>query len=303
MLQTALVTLEAWINALPPAMVRTRPGLISLRGMISTVKGNLEDAHHLLDTAVSVYRKDHEISGLALALTRRAHTLRLLERYDESFKDVEEALLLAEFESDLQPLYAESLRIRGLNLYRLGQSRNAIEDLEHSLSLYTELKESASIPMLLGETAMVHAAVGNVEAAKKLYQDVLHILRIENNLHSQAVTLNNLAVLYHQTGEYELASETYENGLVCARSSHNDRVESLILTGLGDLYSELEEFEAATQAYEQAEAIATGFIANYLVLARANLALLQGDTETTSRVLRSFRKQLKANPSTYVRGL
>jgi LuxR family transcriptional regulator, maltose regulon positive regulatory protein len=303
MLQTALVTLEGWINGLPPAMVRTRPGLISLRGMISAMKGNLEDAKQLLDTAVSVYRKDHEIAGLTLALTRRAQTLRLLERYDGSFKDVDKALQLAEFQSDLQPLYAEALRIRGLNLYRLGQSRNAIEDLEHSLSLYTELKESASIPMLLGETAMVHAAVGNVESAKRLYQEVLQILRTENNVHAQAVTLNNLAVLYHQTGEYELASETYENGLGCARTSHNERAESLILTGLGDLYSELEEFEAASQAYEQAEAIATGFIASYLVLARANLALLQGDTETTSRVLRSFRKQLKTNPSTYVRGL
>jgi len=303
MLQTALVTLEGWINGLPPALVRTRPGLISLRGMISAMKGNLEDANQLLDTAVSVYRKNHDIAGLTLALTRRAQTLRLLERYDESFKDVDKALQLAEFESDLQPLYAEALRIRGLNLYRLGQSRNAIEDLEHSLSLYTELKETASIPMLLGETAMVHAAVGNVESAKRLYQEVLHILRNENNVHAQAVTLNNLAVLYHQTGEYELASETYENGLVCARTSHNERAESLILTGLGDLYSELEEFEAASQAYEQAEAIATGFIASYLVLARANLALLQSDTETTSRVLRSFRKQLKTNPSAYVRGL
>jgi ATP/maltotriose-dependent transcriptional regulator MalT len=81
MLQTALVTLEGWINALPPALVRTRPGLISLRGMISAMKGNLEDARQLLDTAVSVYRKDHDIAGLTLALTRRAQTLRLLERY------------------------------------------------------------------------------------------------------------------------------------------------------------------------------------------------------------------------------
>ena len=303
MLQTALVTLEGWINALPPAFSRSRPGLISLRGMMAAMKGNLEGASQLLDTTVTVYRKAHDIAGLTLALTRRAQTLRLLERYDGSFKDVDEALRLAEFQTDLQPLYAEALRIRGLNLYRLGQSRNAIEDLERSLSLYRELKDAASIPMLLGETAMVHAAVGNVEAAKTLYQEVLHILRTENNLHSQAITLNNLAVLYHQTGEYELASETYESGLVYARTSHNERTESLILTGLGDLYSELEEFEAASQAYEQAEAIATGFIASYLVLARANLALLQGDTETTSRVLRSFRKQLKTNPSAYVRGL
>ena len=55
--------------------------------------------------------------------------------------------------------------------------------------------------------------------------------------------------------------------------------ESLFLPALGDLYTEIEEFEAAVQAYEQAEAIAPGlssiFISNYLILARANLALLQ----------------------------
>jgi tetratricopeptide (TPR) repeat protein len=81
----------------------------------------------------------------------------------------------------------------------------------------------------------------------------------------------------------------------------------VIFTGLGDLYSEIEEYQAASQAYEQAEAIAGSlsgfFISNYLILARANLALLQEDTETASRILRSFQKQLKTNPSAYERGL
>jgi ATP/maltotriose-dependent transcriptional regulator MalT/two-component SAPR family response regulator len=307
MLQTALVTLEGWINSLPPAYTRTRPGLISLRGPILALKGNLQESKDLLDMAVSIYRKDHDIAGLALALTRRANTLRLLGKYDVSLKDVEEALYLAESDLYLQPLYAEALRLKGLNLYRLGQSRRASEELEHSLSLYTELKETGSIPVLLVETAMVHAAIGDVESAKASYQEALQIWRAEKNLYSQADTLNNLAVLYHQMGDYELASETYENGLVCARNSHNERAESLILTGLGDLYAELEEFEAATQVYEQAETIANGltgfFISNYLVLARANLALLQDDSETASRILKSFRKQLKTNPSIYEQGL
>jgi len=307
MLQTALVTLEGWINSLPPAYIRTRPGLISLRGPILALKGNLQESKDLLDIAASTYRKDHDNAGLALALTRRANTLRLLGKYDVSLKDVEEALYLAESDLSLQPLYAEALRLKGLNLYRLGQSRRASEELEHSLSLFTELKETGSIPVLLVETAMVHAAIGDVESAKASYQDALNIWRAEKNLYSQADTLNNLAVLYHQTGEYELASETYENGLVCARNSHNERAESLILTGLGDLYSEVEEFEAAAQVYEQAETIANGlsgfFISNYLVLARANLALLQGDAETAFKILRSFRKQLKTNPSLYERGL
>jgi ATP/maltotriose-dependent transcriptional regulator MalT/two-component SAPR family response regulator len=306
MLQTALVTLEGWINSLPPVYVRTRPGLISLRGMMAAMKGNLADAIQLLDAAVSSYRQSHDAAGLTLALTRRAHTLRLLGEYETSLHDVDEALQLAESDTNLQALYAEALRIKGSNLHRLGQSRSAVEELEHSLSLYTELKETGSIPILLGETAMIHATVGNVESAKTLFQEALNIWRAEKNSYSQADTLNNLAFLHHQLGEYEFASEAYEDGLLCARSSHNQRAESLLLAGLGDLYCEIEDFEAAAQAYEQAEVIASGlsgfFVSNYLILARANLALLQEDAQTASQLLRLFRKKLDTNPSAYERG-
>jgi LuxR family transcriptional regulator, maltose regulon positive regulatory protein len=307
MLQHAVVTLETWINSLPPVYVQTRPGLISLRGPIQAMKGNLQESKGLLDTAASMYRKNRDVAGLTLALTRRASTLCQLGEYHASLDDVEEALSLAETDISLQPLYAEALRVKGLNLYSLGQSRRALEELEHSLSLFTELKESGSIRALIGTTAMVHAAVGNIESAKTRYQKALQILRVEKNLYDQAVILNNLAVLYHQIGEYELAAETYENGLVCARSSHNQYTESLILIGLGDLYVEIEDFEAASQAYEQAEAIPGGlsgsFISNYLILARANLALLQEDTQTASQILRSCRKKMETNPSAYEHGL
>ncbi|HET9912444.1 MAG TPA: tetratricopeptide repeat protein [Anaerolineales bacterium] len=307
MLQNALVTLEGWINCLPPAYIQLRPGLLSLRGMIAAMKGNTQDAQQLLDMAISMYRKKENTLGLILALTRRAYTLRLLGKYEASLKDAEEALQLSESDDELRTHYAEALRMKGLNLYRLGQSRRAVQELEHALSLYMELKEAGSIPRLLAETAMVHAAVGEVESAKTRYQEAVKIWQAEKNLYTQADVLNNLAVLYHQLGEYELALETYENGLECARTSHNERAESLILTGLGDLYSEIEEFEAAAQVYEQAETIANQlpgfFLSNYLVLMQVNLAFLQGDLETASRILRSFRKQLKTNPSAYERGL
>ncbi len=307
MLQTALVTLESWINSLPPIYNRTRPGLISLRGAILAMKGNLEEAEDLLEQAAAIYQKSEEVAGIALALVRRAHTRRLLGKYDASLKDVEQALQLAGSDTDLQPVYAEALRIKGLNLHRLGQSRRAGEELERSLSLYRELNEVGSSLKLMGETAMVHATIGNVDSAKALYQEALQIWRAEKNLYFQADTLNNLAVLYHQLGEYEFASEAYEDGLMCARNSHNQRAEALLLAGLGDLYSEIGDFEAAGQAYEQAEAIASGlsgfFLSNYLILARANLALLQEDTLTSAQLLKSFRKKLEANPSVYEHGL
>jgi tetratricopeptide (TPR) repeat protein len=209
--------------------------------------------------------------------------------YNESMKDVEEALTLAESNTALQPHYAEGLRLKGLNLHRLGESRHAIESLEHSLSLYTALNEVGSIPTVLMETGMVHHAVGDVDSAKHSYQDALKFRQAERNLYYQAEILNNLAVLYHQIGEYELACETFENGLDCARKSRNQRAESLILTGLGDLYGEVEEFDAALQAYEQAELVAGElpgfFISNYLIVAKGFLALLRGELKTANQIL------------------
>lgn len=307
MLQAALITLEGWINSLPPVIVRSRPGLISLRGMVSAMKGNLPEANALLDIAVETYQRGHNQSGLALALIRRAHALRLLAKYEESIKDVNNALTIAETDMSMQTFYAEALRTRGLNYYRLGQARNAVEDLERSLHLYNELKETGSISMLLVETAMVRATIGDVEVAKNLYQEALNRLRREKNLYTQANTLNNLAVLYLQVGEYEFASDSFEEGLECARNSRNQHAEALILTGLGDLYTEIEEFDAAERAYEQASIVAEScsalFIVSYLILARANLALLKNDVNTADELLKQFRKKLKINPSSYERGL
>jgi LuxR family transcriptional regulator, maltose regulon positive regulatory protein len=307
MLQTALVTLEGWINSLPPSLVRTRPGLISLRGPIMAMKGNLQESNELLDKAVALYRKNGDIAGLTLALTRRANTLRLLGNYNESMTDIEESLLLSGSNTALQPHYAEGLRLKGLNLYRLGESRQAVDALELSLSLYSALNEMGRIPTVLMETGMVYGAVGNFESARNSYQKALKLRQTERNLYYQAEILNNLAVLYLQIGEYELAFETFENGLECARRSRNQRTECLILTGLGDLYSEVEEFESALHAYQQAELIANvladSFLSNYLTMAKAMLALLKNDLEYVSKTLNVYRKKIKLSQSIYEHGL
>ncbi|HKY55791.1 MAG TPA: tetratricopeptide repeat protein, partial [Anaerolineales bacterium] len=307
MLQNALVTLEGWINSLPPAIVQSRPGLVSLRGPIMAMKGNLQESNELLDKAVSIYRKQRDISGLTLALIRRANTLRFLGNYTESIQDIEEALHLAETDTSFQSLYAEGLRLKGLNLHRLGEARHAVESLEHSLSLYSALNETGNIPTVLMETGMAHHAVGDIDSARNSYQQALKLRRAERNVYSQAEILNNLAVLYHQLGEYELACETFEDGLVCARKSRNQRAESLILAGLGDLYSEIEEFDAALQAYQQAEAIASelegSFVSNYLIIAKGILTLLREDWESASQILNAHRKKIKVSQSAYERAL
>jgi len=307
MLQSALVTLEGWVNSLPPSMMLKRPGLISLLGPLAAMKGNLQESNKLLDKAVAAYRKELDKAGLTLALTRRANTLRLLGNYDASMHDIDEALRLSETNSAFQPLYAEALRLKGLNLYRLGESRQAVDALEHSLSLYTAMNETGRIPTVLMETGMAHRAIGDIESARHSYQEALKIQVSEKNLYYQAETLNNLAVLYHLVGEYELACETFENGLACARKSRNQRTECVLLAGMGDLYSEVEEYDAALQAYQQAEFLAGElpgfFISNYLILTLGNLALRQGDLEAVSRILKTSQNKIKTSRSVYEHGL
>ncbi|NTW12261.1 MAG: tetratricopeptide repeat protein, partial [Anaerolineales bacterium] len=280
--------------------------LISLRGPILAVKGNLQESNVLLDKAVSMYRKNRYVEGLILALIRRANTLRFRGDYAASLVDIQEALRLSESVTSFQSHYAEALRIKGLDLYRLGESRQAVESLERSLSLFSAMKVSSRIPIILMETGMVHGAVGDMDSARHSYQKALKLKQAERDVHAQSEILNNLAVLYHQIGEYELASETFEDGLVCARKSRNTRAESLLLTGLGDLYVEVEEFEAAAQAYRLAETATgdlAGFIRNYLVIARGNLALAQGNLEEVNTILRKNRKKFRTSQSTYERGL
>jgi two-component SAPR family response regulator/predicted negative regulator of RcsB-dependent stress response len=240
-------------------------------------------------------------------LTRRALAYRQMGDYLASLKDAEEALKLTEPDITLQPLYAEALRIKGANLYRLGHSRQAIDYLEHSLSLFTALKETGSIPILLVETGAVYSAIGDIEAAKTSFQKALLIWQTEKNITAQADVLNNLAVLYHQNGEYEAAVEMFENGLSLARKSRYTRAEALILIGLGDLYAEVGEFESADQAYEKALPIskqwAGSFIEIYLILARANLATLQNDAVRGKAILQGARKKLQSTSSLYEQGL
>jgi ATP/maltotriose-dependent transcriptional regulator MalT/two-component SAPR family response regulator len=307
MMQHAFTTLEGWVSVLPPHLVSTRPGLISLRGAMAIMRGNVREAINLLNTAEPVFRLHQDIENLSLLLTRRASAYRQMGKYELALEHAEEVMTLTHAQPRLQATYAEALRIKGLSLFRLGHSREAIDYLEQSLSLFRTLNEAGSIPLLLMETGVAHAAIGNLEAARSAYEKALKIWQGENNLSQQADVLNNIANLHHQAGEYERAVVALDRGLTLARRSRYTRGEALILLSLGDVYVDLGDYESASQAYERTQPIADqwpgAFIDNYLILARANLAVVQQDIRNARAILQRAQKRLQDNASLYERGL
>jgi LuxR family maltose regulon positive regulatory protein len=307
MLQRALLTIESWLNDLPSPMLRTRAGILSIRGTIMYMKGGLQEGLNLLDQAVLIYRQNKDVSGLTLALIRRATAYRFLGDYKASLLDAEEVIRLTESNENLPIYYAGALRVKGLALYRLGQARQAVKLLEQSLNVYGYLNDTSSIPILYMETGVVYQAIGNYVEAGIAYEQALRIWQKEGNLSWQANLLNNLGVLRQLQGEYEKATLAFEEGLICAQRSAYTRMEALITVGLGDLFTELEDFEAAQLNYHHAESLAREmndrFLLYYLAMAQTISTLLQNKAAEAHQLVNDAAELIQSSDSFYEKGL
>jgi LuxR family maltose regulon positive regulatory protein len=280
MYQNAMLTLETWLKDLPPSAFKQRPGLLSLRGVVASMKGNATEGVELLSRAVSELRlRTGRVEALALALCRRGNAFRFLGRYHDAIVDAADAMELTREADDLQWIYSDALRLRGTSFYRQGHTLKALDDLGTALEIQVRINDTATIPHLLMETGMAQAAVGRYAEAKVSLEKALAIWRQTGNLMLQANLLNNLGFLYYQLGEYEHAAQIFEEGLLSARQSGYKRMEALISISMGDLYSEIEDFEIATHHYRQitelVHQLGDRFLINYLGIAEANLALLK----------------------------
>ena len=259
-----------------------------------------------MDRAIVEMRSQKDVPALALALIRRGHARRFLGNYAEAIQDATETLKITEAQDDLQWLCADAMRVQGLSLYRQGHTLQATTYLESALDIYTRLNDITTIPLLLMETGMVRAAIGNYRDAKTSYEKALEFWRRSGNLMSQASLLNNLGFLYYQLGEYEKAGEAFEEGLLCAQRSGYRRMEALISISMGDLYSEVEDFEIAAQNYARVDGLVQQlgdrFLIHYLMIAEANLALLRRDTARARTILAHAAKHIKAGESNYEYG-
>ncbi len=308
LLNGRLLTLSNWLDNLSMPLIQSRPTLLSLQGSVACLRGDVRHGLSLLGQAEAAFRARTDASNLALTLVRRAVAHRHLGDYKASLADVEEALQLAgDKTSSNQETYADAMRVKGLSLYRLGKANQAIQWLEKSLELFTQVNATNNIPILQMELGIAYRAIGNYEAAQSYYEQALKIWQQEGNLVWQANVLNNMGVLHHFQGGYETAVRLLEKGLDSARKSGYVRMEALILTSLGDLYLELDEFQGAQQAFQQGEVIAgrigDHFLINYLTLAQTAAARLKKEYTRARKLLLEADEFISKSGSGYERGL
>lgn len=302
-----LTTLGEWLDALATETLNSRPTLLSLRGMVAVMLGEVERGLSLLNQAEETFRTTGDQFHLAHTLVRQTVAHRFLGNYQASQAKADEALAMALEEESLPDVQAEALRAKGMSLYHMGQVDEAIEWLTQSLAAYRALADRQRVAMLLMELGMAYERAGRHNQSLTQFNQALKYWRKEDNVAQQSNLLNNLGVLYHLKGDYEQASSLLEEALACARQSGYARIEALALSSIGDLYADFEAPEAALAAYHQAHELAQRinyrFLLFYLDLAEAAIARSQGDLTRARDLLESAARQAQHSGSAYEQGL
>ncbi|MCL4562045.1 MAG: tetratricopeptide repeat protein, partial [Chloroflexi bacterium] len=302
-----LEALKNWIDALPSDEIGSRPVLLSLRGTVALMHGEVERGLTLLNHSEKALRDNRDLPSLAITLLRRSNAYRFLGNYQESLKDIDEVVQLSKEAEKLRPLYAEGLRLRGLCLRQLGQSGNAIEYLKNSVGIYDSLGDAESVALVSNDLGGILYTLGNYQQARHYFEQALKHWQKTGNLTRQASVLNNLGVLYHELGDYTHAINSLEKALASANQSEYKRLQSFTLSSIGDLYQDLEAPDAASDAYRRANEISQftddRFLNFYTTQAEIMPARQRGEGIKAKELLAKALQLAKESDSTYEESL
>jgi ATP/maltotriose-dependent transcriptional regulator MalT/DNA-binding SARP family transcriptional activator len=298
-----VVTLGNWLERLPVSVLQHNPKLLSLQGAVAFTQGEAQLGVSLLSQAETKFRVSQDKENLASTLVRRAAAYRELGDYPRALVDAEESITLIKDnkKADFQIMYALAQRVKGLALFRLGKTTEAVPLYENALQLLVLHHDKAQTPILEMELGAIHYTLGNGDTAIKYYLSALKALEASGNLGWQATLMNNLAVMHHSRGEYEKAFQMLEDAINCAQRSGYVRAQALALSSLGDLLTDLHEIERAEECYDQALIIASqlgySFLVFYVSVAKARIARLGNRPGVADTLLRDLFVHLKQNTS------
>jgi two-component SAPR family response regulator/Flp pilus assembly protein TadD len=258
--------LAKWIDAIPVDILDLHPSLLSHKGTVLLIQGQVEKSLEYLDQAEAAQRENNDCSGLAYTLARRATAQRYLGNYQASIHDGLEALNLARDEIELRPVQAEACRAVGVSLQYQGQLDEARERLQQALSLYQSVQDEQNTAMLHMELGICYQYQGNTRQAVPHYEQALTYWQDVRNATRQSFVLNNLGSLYHLSGNYVEAAKVFEQALTLARSNGILRSEAYLLFNLGNLYADLEANDSARDAFQKTRDACQALDDHYLLL-------------------------------------
>jgi len=295
--------LAKWIDALPIETLDSHPSLISHKGTVLLIQGQVEKSLEYLNRAEAAQRENNDRPGLAHTLARRATAQRYLGRYHASINDGMEALQLSEREADLRFVQADAYCAVGISLQHQGLLNDAHEKLDQALLLYESVPDEQNTAMVHMELGICCQYQGDTRQAVKHYEQALAYWQGVRNTSRQSFVLNNLGSLHHLSGNYIDAAKLFEQALTLARRNGILRSEAYLLFNLGNLYADLEANDSARDAFQKTRDACQTLDDHSLMLnidlAESTLARREGEFSRANAYLHSAQELIQKSHSSF----
>jgi LuxR family maltose regulon positive regulatory protein len=299
--------LAKWLDALSVETLESHPSLISHKGTILLVQGQVEKSLDYLNRAEIAQRESNDRRGLARTLDRRATAHRYRGNYQASIQDGTEALTLSEGDEDLRSVRAGAFRSTGVSLYYQGQLEKANDMLNQALGLFHALKDDQNIALVHMELGVCCQFQGNTRQAVNHNEQALVFWQGVRNSSRQSFVLNNLGSLHHMAGDYIEAAKLFEQALTLARSNGILRSEAYLLFNLGSLYADLEANDSARDAFQKTREACQRLDDHFLLLnvdlAESTLARRERKYSRSNAYLLSAKKMVEKSHSSFEKSL
>jgi len=299
--------LNTWLDHFTPNQIESRPRLLSLQGSLNILFGQVGLGISRLDQAEIKLAESGDRLELALLTVRRSTGHGFMGNYQKALLDADKALAIVEEDPELQDVYAEALRLKGLGYYRLGDLGRAVEYLKDALQLFRSLSNPLNEAITHGDLGLAYMDSGNLTAALTHNEKAFKYWDRIGNVTRKVTVLNNIGVLHHLRGEYARASKRLNETLILAQKSGNLRIEAYALASIGDLYAELDAFDAAEEAYRLAREISMRInnqrLLIYTDLSSASVHWRNGNADKADEKLKTSENLIRKSDSTYEKGL
>jgi len=200
----------------------------------------------LLGQLVNSYWQAANLGYLGNAHLGLGHSIQAIDLYEKALEIAREA-------NDRQN-EAKWLGRLGLVHRDIGKARVAVELTQAALVIDREVAGDASEGegWHLGYLGSAFRDLGQIEDARKCYQESLEIAQKIGKRWMEGSRLSDLGNIYRDLGLIQQAMRYYEKALEIARELHNRRDEAVCIGRLGTTYQMLGQIEQAEAAYQKA---------------------------------------------------
>jgi DNA-binding NtrC family response regulator/tetratricopeptide (TPR) repeat protein len=166
---------------------------------------------------------------------------------------------ISENSDPISPLVADFLFAKGMAEYRLGNTKNAIDDLEISFALFSFRKSDFGMGWAGNYLGFVNLRMANYPESLKWFNKTLKSYTSLGLLQKQSMVLLNTGITHYKTGNYtaslDVLNRSHEIG-VSGKWAHRQVFSNI---ALGNVHRILRDFEVARKhlhsGYSQAQSL------------------------------------------------